>query len=149
MQLDKYSTLAFYDYTVFVFYSDGPKGRIKKAIHYTKIPNSGGNIFNLAFGDWIENEKRVNDKIVTNNNDRQKILATVASTVPIFFGHHPHAFVYAEGSTASRTRLYQMGILEYLAEITELLNVYGFKNEDWEIFQSGRNYEAFAVKIKT
>lgn len=108
-----------------------------------------GYVFNLAFGDWMENAKKVSDKTVTNNNDREKILATVASTVLDFIDHHPGSIVYAEGSTPSRTRLYQMGIAAYWHEITQQFEVYGFRLDDWEPFQQGRNYEAFAVKIKS
>ena len=82
------------------------------------------------------------------NNDRQKILATVASTVIAFIKYHPGAIIYAEGSIPSRTRLYQMGITAYWHEITKQFDILGFRLENWEPFQPGRSYEAFAVKIK-
>jgi hypothetical protein len=77
MDLDKYSIVSSKDHKFYEFYSEGPKGRIKKVIYYQILSRWGDNIFNLAFGDWMENAKRVNDKIITNNNDRHKILATV------------------------------------------------------------------------
>ena len=148
MDLDKYSIVSSKDHKFYEFYSEGPKGRIKKVIYYQILSRWGDNIFNLAFGDWMENAKRVNDKIITNNNDRQKILATVASTVIEFIKYHPGAIIYAEGSTPSRTRLYQMGITAYWHEITKQFEIFGFRVENWEPFQPGRNYEAFAIKIK-
>jgi hypothetical protein len=149
MNLEKYSIVVNQDHRSYEFYSEGPKGRIKKIIYYQLMTKWGDNIYNLAFGDWIENSKKVNDKVISNNNDRQKILATVASTVLDFIQYHPDSYVYAEGSTASRTRLYQMGIAAYWDEITQEFEIYGFRLGDWEPFQSGINYEAFAVKIKS
>lgn len=43
-------------------------------------------------------------KLLTNNGDSTKTLATVASTVYAFTGKYPEAWVYATGSTAVRTR---------------------------------------------
>lgn len=148
MNLDKYSTIATDEYKFFEFYSEGPKGRIRKVVIYRKPIGGHGSIFNLAFGDWDEEHQSLNDRVASNNNDRQKILATVASTVLEFFRHYSDAVVYAEGSTPSRTRLYQMGISANLSEITQWLEVYGFRLGNWERFRLGRNYEAFAVKIK-
>jgi hypothetical protein len=149
MHLDRYSVFANTDHKYYEFYSEGPKGRIKKVIYYQPLKHLGENFFNLAFGDWIEGEKRVDDKITTNNNDRQKILATVASTAFEFINHYPGAIIYVEGSTPSRTRLYQMGISAYWREISEEVEIFGFMLEDWEPFHPGRNYEAFAVKVKS
>jgi hypothetical protein len=148
MQLETYSIVSTDEHKFYEFYSEGPKGRIKKVVIYRKAIGLRDNIFNLAFGDWDEKFQRLDDRVVSNNNDRQKILATVASTVLQFMKYHPDAIVYAEGSTPSRTRLYQMGITAYLSEISKHLDVYGFRLEDWEPFQPGKNFEAFAVKIK-
>jgi hypothetical protein len=148
MQLDKYSIISSDDHKFYEFYSEGPNGKIKKVVVFSKPMGRQENIFNLAFGDWNEKQKRLNDRAISNNKDRQKILATVASTVLEFINYYPDAIVYAEGSTLSRTRLYQIGISAYLSEINKWLIVYGFRFGDWEIFQPGRNYEAFAVKIK-
>jgi hypothetical protein len=148
MNLDKYSVISGKDHRSFEFYSEGPKGRIRKVIYYQLLSRWGDNVYNLAFGDWVENAKKVNDKVTTNNNDRQKILATVASTVWEFISYHPGSIVYAEGSTPSRTRLYQMGIAAYWHEISQQFEVLGFRMERWEPFQPGQNYEAFAIKIK-
>jgi hypothetical protein len=89
MNLDKYSLVSSADHKFYEFYSEGPKGCIKKVVHYQTLSRWRDNIYNLAFGDWIENAKKVNDKIITNNNDRQKILATVASIVLDFIQYHP------------------------------------------------------------
>lgn len=56
--------------------------------------------------------------------------------------------IYAEGSTPSRTRLYQMSINNNREEVEKLLDVFGYKDEMWHPFESGRNYEAFLVTKK-
>jgi len=88
------------------FFSQGPKGLIKKVVQYHRIEEWDEMIFNLAFGDWNEQTRRIDDKIKSNNSDREKVLATVAATVIQFTDDHPEAIIYIEGSTPARTRLY-------------------------------------------
>ena len=145
MNLEKYSVITDGDHSTYEFLSEGPKGTIKKVVFYQKLEE---NIFNLAFGDWDEKEQRINDKIRSNNSDRDKVLATVASTVIDFIKHHPGAVLLAQGSTPARTRLYQMGILENLDEIGKLFDIIGFTDGTWEPFREGKNYEELALKAK-
>ena len=78
----------------FEFTSIGPKGEIKKIVEYTKV--SVDNIYNLGFGDYDKEGNKIDDKIVTNNGDSQKVLATVVSTVYAFTGGHlPAAGAFA------------------------------------------------------
>lgn len=147
MNLDKYTVVARNDHTSYEFYSEGPKGLIKKVIIYQRF-GWNANIFNLGFGDWDEKAQRMNDKVTSNNNDRDKILATVAATVLDFTKRNPGAIVYAEGATPSRTRLYQMGIRAHWNEIIPYFDVFGYKQGKWEIFSPGKNYEAFFVTRK-
>jgi hypothetical protein len=57
MNLPKYPLVAS-DPFLYHFYSEGPQGRIKKAVIYARIED---NLFNLAFGDWDEQLRRIND----------------------------------------------------------------------------------------
>lgn len=66
--------------------------------------------FNLGFGDLNQKTGKVDDLAVTNNLDREKILATIAATVLECTRHFPDIMIYAQGSTRVRTRLYQIGI---------------------------------------
>jgi hypothetical protein len=66
----------------FKFISEGPKGRIDKEIQYAETLIK--NVYNLAFGDKNEINGEIDDKIISNNKDAQKILATVAASVLIF-----------------------------------------------------------------
>jgi hypothetical protein len=99
----------------------------------------------LASGDWNKNET-IDDKTVTNNNDRQKILATVASAVVEFIKYYPGAFIYVQESTPSRTRLYKMGIAAYWQEINKEFEVYGYRFREWEPFQPATYYESTRQK---
>jgi hypothetical protein len=128
----------------FEFYSEGPKGIIKKVVEYQRTSNK--NIYNLAFGDYDEKVKGINDLSITNNGDSLKVLATVASTVYAFTDRHPKSWIIATGSTSVRTRLYRMGITSNLDEISADFAIFGFtKDERWVDFVVGEDYEAFLI----
>jgi len=141
----QYKTENHFEY--FEFYSEGAKGIVKKVIEYQKTSNE--NIYNLAFGDYDEAAKGIDDLSVTNNGDSLKVLATVASTIYAFLEKHPNAMIIATGSTSVRTRLYRMGITNNLSEILEDFVIFGFtKNETWVEFEIDEDYEAFLVTKK-
>lgn len=147
MQKPKYHYKSEDSFELFEFYSEGPKGVIKKIVEYQKT--SDENIYNLAFGDYDETANSLDDLSVTNNGDSMKVLATVASTVYAFMDKHPGAWIVASGSTAVRTRLYRMGITNNLAEISADFSIFGFtKAERWEEFVTGEDYEAFLLMKK-
>jgi hypothetical protein len=145
MQRARYIPLSDSARETYEFLSSGPKGTIKKVVQYILI---GGGVYNLAFGDWDERTQSIRDDVRTNNEDRDKVLTTVAFTVFDFMKYHPSAIILAEGSTPARTRLYQMGISDNWAEIEQLFDVQGYYNEYWEPFRKGRNYKAFSLKTK-
>ena len=145
MKYSKYPIVASNDPYVYTFFSEGPRGTIKKTVIYSQIDE---NLFNLGFGDWNEEFQGLDDSSRSNNGDRDKILATVAFTALDFTNQFPGARIYAEGSTSARTRLYQMGIADNLLEINENFKVEGRLEELWEPFQRGRNYEAFLIRRK-
>jgi hypothetical protein len=145
MNLEKYAIESDERHLTYEFFSKGPKGVIKKGILYEEIKK---NVFNLGFGDWNDHDKTIDDNVRSNNNDRDKVLATVAATVIDFVRHHPTALIVAKGATSSRTRLYQMSILANWQQISELFNIEGFRNGKWEVFKKGRNYEAFSIQAK-
>jgi hypothetical protein len=145
MNLDRYPISSSNNRTAYEFLSKGPKGTIRKLVLFEKIST---NLFNLSFGDWDEENQIIEDKTRSNNNDRDKVLATVASAVIDFMAHHPNAILFAEGITPIKTRLYQMGINQNLQEISQLFDIEGYHEENWEPFRSGKNYEAFNLKAR-
>ncbi len=104
----------------------------------------------MGFGDVDNDDTVVHDDIVTNNNDRDKVLATVANTIFDFTNEHGNhsIFIFATGSAPSRTRLYQMGISRLWEVINKEFEVYGHINEEWHPFKRDVKYDAFLVKRK-
>lgn len=147
MRKEKYHYKTEDRFEFFEFYSEGPKGIIKKVVEFQAT--SVVNVYNLAFGDFNDESKTIDDKIVTNNGDSIKVLATVASTVYAFIEKHPKAWIVVTGSTEARTRLYRMGITNNLVEISNDFLVFGYdKEENWVKFEVGEDYEAFLVTKK-
>ncbi len=147
MNEDSYSFEKTPEVYTYEFYSEGPQGRIRKVVQYHLIdPNRY--IFNLGFGDWNPERNDIDDKKTTNNQDRQKVLATVAKTVMDFMNGHPNAKIVAQGSTPARTRLYQMGIAAFWREVIKHFEIDGYINGHWESFRPKRNYEAFLLSRK-
>jgi hypothetical protein len=146
MKYDKYYVEASRSFLKFEFYSEGPKGKIKKQVVFKPFENNP-TVFNLGFGD-VDATGEINDTAITNNQDSQKVLATVALTVYKFYEKHSNCYVFATGSTKTRTRLYRMGVANNLEEIRNDFEVFGFIRKSWEPFEKGRDYEAFLIKKK-
>jgi hypothetical protein len=119
MFLERYEVVINDDFTDFEFLSIGKKGIIRKTIRYEKF--RGENTYNLGFGDLIGDTNQIDDKVITDNGDSEKILATVACTLYVFTLEKADVSVFFKGSTKSRTRLYQICISKYFEEIKNLL----------------------------
>ena len=124
MKLPKYEIEAEDSLEVFEFLSEGPKGSIQKIIKFSETALNG--FYNLAFGDKDLLTGDIDDKAVSNNGDSEKVLATIVSAVYAFTDREKDAWVYATGSTQTRTRLYRMGITKYLDEVKQDLMFMGF-----------------------
>ena len=108
MKIAKYQLTAGYELLSYEFISEGPKGQIPKRIQFTLVNRQG--VYNLAFGDKDPETGEIDGKVVSNNADSERVLATVVSAVFAFLDKHPDAWVFASGSTAARTRLYQWAL---------------------------------------
>lgn len=146
MKIDKYPVNIGETSMVFEFVSDGINGKIPKLGIYSETHLH--NFYNLGFGDKDETTGEIDDEVVTNNGDSEKVLATVASTLYTFTDKFPEAMVFATGSTKARTRLYRIGISNNVEEIQEDFEVFGLADEDWQPFQKQTEFEAFLVKRK-
>ena len=105
MKLPRYELTAEESMAVFEFTSQGPKGSIVKLIKYSETNLK--DMYNLAFGDKNMETGDIDDHVVSNNGDSEKVLATVVASIYAFANEYPDAWVYATGSTKARTRLYQ------------------------------------------
>lgn len=146
MNLERYPLKSDASLFVFEFISIGPKGSIPKIVKCSETNLKG--LYNLGFGDEDVTTGNLNDLSISNNGDSMKVLATVVATVYAFTDKYPGVFVYATGSTKSRTRLYRIGISKHLDEITKDFHLYGLINSEWESFEREIEYEAFLAKRK-
>ena len=90
----------------------------------------------------------IDDAVVSNNGDSEQVLATVVSAVYSFTEKENEAWVYATGSTKSRTRLYRIGITKYFDDVKQDFIVYGLRAGEWEEFAKEIDYTAFLVRRK-
>ena len=146
MKLPKYSLASSDNMITFDFISEGPKGLIHKFVRFQ--PTNLKDVYNLAFGDKDHSTGNIDDMVISNNGDSEKVLATIVSTVYAFTDKFPDAWIYATGSTKSRTRLYRIGIAKFLSEVTADFEVLGEWNGSWEKFSKNVEYEGFLVRRK-
>jgi len=146
MKLPRYELKAEKSLMVFEFISEGPKGQIPKLIKFSETTLKG--FYNLAFGDKDSETGDIDDTVISNNGDSERVLASVVSAVYVFTEFKNDSWIYATGSTKSRTRLYRMGISKYLDEVKQDFNVFGLREGEWEEFEKEKDYSAFLVKRK-
>ena len=146
MKLPRYELKAEKSLMVFEFTSEGPRGQIPKLIKFSETTLKG--FYNLAFGDKNLETGEIDDKVVSNNGDSEQVLATVVSAVYSFTEQESEAWVYATGSTKSRTRLYRIGITKYFDEVKQDFLVFGLRDGEWEDFKKEIDYTAFVVRRK-
>lgn len=147
MKLDRYELKADEPLTTYEFLSEGPKGKIQKIIQFSLV-NQIDNVYNLALGDKYYFTVEIDDRIVTDNGDSEKVLAMVVAAVYAFCEYFPGAWIYATGSTAARTRLYKMGINKYFDIVESDFKMYGQTQSEWESYIKGKDYQAFVIQRK-
>jgi len=88
MNPDRYGCFTDPTFASFSFDSVGPNGTIKKIVNYQPIPDAvwpdGRQVVNLGFGDWNEEEQKVDDSTASNNQDRDKINEGISNEIPSF-----------------------------------------------------------------
>ena len=147
MKIDKYPVIVGETSMVFEFTSEGIRGRISKLVIYSETHLH--HFYNVGFGDKDDKTGQIDDEVITNNGDSEKVLATVASTLYTFTDKFPDAMIFATGSTKARTRLYRIGISNNLEEIQDDFEIFGLNGKkDWQPFQKQVEFEAFLVKRK-
>jgi len=133
------------DFSRWDFTSIGEKGPILKQVSFTST--GIGEIYNLAFGD-LGVDGEIDDLTVSDNGDRNKVLATVVKIVTDYTAQFPDRRIAFKGSTGSRTRLYRMAIGLNLEELSVRFNIFGLAGEKWLPFAKNLNVSAFLITIK-
>ena len=159
MQIEKYETESTVSSLIFTFESVGER-IIKKRVIYSKFENPediglsyDATVYNLGFGDFNEETDELDDQIVSRNGDTERVLATVAGTAFDFWIEYPDALIFFIGSIPKgekprRTRLYQMKINRYFADISSTVDIDGFTENGWETLLKDKNYIAFLISRK-
>jgi hypothetical protein len=146
MKLPRYSITFEDNLRTFYFISEGKKGIVEKVVHYDEIAVG---VFNLALADRNPITSQWDDEVVTDNDDTEKILATVIDTVYIFTTANPTAYIYAKGSTHSRNRLYRRSITKYLEQALKDFIIWGeLEDENTELFNPTTDYIGFLIQRK-
>jgi hypothetical protein len=146
MKYEIYSDLKITDdFTIFDFFSIGKNGRILKRIEFTStdVPD----VVNLAFGDIDENGE-INDYSVSDNGDRNKVLATITFAVDLFLSKHPDRWVYFKRSTHERTRLYRMAIGLNLDELATKFDIYAEQSDGFLPFKKNIEIKGLLIRKK-
>lgn len=142
----------FYEFTIlesacrFEFDSVGIQN-IRKIILYDKtdIPN----FYNLSLGDTLPDGK-VSFTSISNNGDRDKVIATVIQTLLYFFDIYPDSYVLFSGSTPERTRLYQIIIARELTYATATFYFWGMDEAgNIQPFIKNKSYIGFIISMKS
>jgi hypothetical protein len=133
------------DLSTYKFLSMGPNGEIWKVVQFQHTGTA--EIYNLGFGD-LDKATGFNDVSVSDNGDRDKILATVAKIAISYTERYPDRKLIFLGSTASRTRLYRMAINKAYEELNHTFVIEGVLETGhggWlrEPFRSEGKYDAF------
>lgn len=134
------------DNLVFYFESTGEQRIIPKVVIYTPIAEEA-DIYYLGFGD-IQEDGSVDDKVISNNKDFEKVMATVIQTLVQFLETYPDRKVFFEGSTRARTRLYQIVINRDFEAISNRFIIQGLTQFGFEFYQKNVNYEGFIIQLK-
>ena len=124
------------------FYSHGKNGVILKRAIFTCIGPK--DVYSLGFGS-VENDE-INDMSITDNGDRDRILVTIYDIILRYTQKYPERWIYFEGSTQSRTRLYRMAIGLNLEALSEKFLIYGYFDECFMPFTKNMTASAFLIK---
>lgn len=146
MRFPRYPLASSDKLMTFEFISEGDKGLIHKLVRFQ--PTNLKEVYNLAFGNKDHATGDIDDTVISNNGDSEKVLATVVATVYAFTDKYPDTWIYATESTKSRTRLYRIGIAKFHEEAKEDFEVLDQRNDDWETFRKNVEYDGFLVRRK-
>ena len=126
----------------YFFFSEGKNGTILKSVDYGYM---GDNTYNLAFGDMGKDGK-LNDKVISNNDDLIKVMNTVALTIYGFLEELPGSWVHIRPVDEKRSMLYHTVFKRRWDEIAINFQVIGMIEEDkWETYNPEKKYLAFKL----
>jgi hypothetical protein len=146
MQYEVYKDLYINEeFSVFDFFSIGKRGVVPKRIIFTTTKFEG--IYSLTFGD-LDLEGEISDYSISDNGDRNKILATVVHAIDTYLKAYPDRMIFFTGSTKVRTRLYRMVIALNLDYLSDRFDIYCQSDAGIITFQKNLQVQGFLIKRK-
>jgi hypothetical protein len=150
MDIDRYDDIErSADFKQYTFISKGPKGDLLKLVKFSAFKQVPGS-YNRALGT-IRNE--IADYAeTTDNNDRDKIIATIFHIARIFSKAHPDQKIFINGRNEATTRLYRGAINHAYKEINNDYFIYGGiysvipHTYNFDLFTGNKQYDAFLFK---
>jgi hypothetical protein len=133
------------DYQMFEFESIGKNGSVLKRILF--MPTITPMLYNLEFGD-IDETGMLDYYSISNNDDRDKILATIVKAIEIYTFKYPERLIYFSGSTKERTRLYRMAIGLNFEALSQKFEIMVKTENEIELTAFEKNIQATGFFIK-
>jgi hypothetical protein len=118
MNYEPYPLRATDQNTRFQFQSIGKRGIYEKVISFSPLNDV---VFNLALLDYNPSTGEENDLSVTDNGDLHEIMVTLMKAIRLFLDQNPEKLIYFQGTTKSRTRLYQIAVSKVYSMIDDEL----------------------------
>lgn len=137
---NSYPINSFEDSTRFLFVSEGPGGRILKAISFDLLSNGK---WNLGFGDLKNGQ--IDDMVISNNHDITKVLGAVAKSVFEFSERYPERNIVIYPVDTRRKRLYNLVFQRRLLEISIVFDIFGERRKHLEPYISEKTYDSFEL----
>lgn len=138
-----YSYLDSNHKTRFAFQSEGVKGKVIKVIQFERSKDGK---WNLGFGDWKKG--KVEDSVMTNNQDALKVIRTVANATIDFLKEHPQSIVKIEPVDDRRKQFYNLIFKRHYKSIEPIFLVKGFLKDEIEIYNPRKFYDNFEISLK-
>jgi hypothetical protein len=143
MSLNPYPIESDENRLIFRFQSISSIKTIQKVILFIPL-KSNPDVYNLALCD-VDELGELRDDVKSNNDDLERVMATVILTIETFLETNPTKKVFFKGNTQSKTRLYQITINHIFETISHKFYIEGVKVNLIEPFIKNKNYEAFII----
>lgn len=139
---DPYPYLSSKNNTWFFFESEGTRGKIPKVVAFRDY---GNNIWNIGFGELRQG--KIQDLVISNNQDIVRVMNTVAHIIYIFFETHPEAILQIRPVDEKRKRLYNGIFQRRFAEIDKKFRVVGTREEMDEPYSPKQFYDKLEISL--
>jgi hypothetical protein len=97
MDIERCQTSISIDHKIYSFVSKGDNVNFIKKVIFSETDQDG--LYNLSLGDYNAGTKEIDYYFISDNGDKDKILATVVACFFSFFKYNAKAWIYVYGST--------------------------------------------------